>query len=276
MKRVSSDIAWILTTIVTMLAVPIASYADGIPPAKVLLSAGDTSSDTFGDLDYTHNSDLGTATSVASASYAGSTASALSAYAISPAVTDAPAAGSGVTLTYYFEVVPIVPVLTTNVPFVFLFDEQTSANCLTPEVCANSWGYTSVEISGGTPATVDIQQAQCTSAPGIVYFPNATCFPSSVLIDSPTKVEGYGDVGDVYEIYLQVSAYADAGVAFASIDPQIFIDPSFPDAADFTLEVSPFTPPNPAPEPSTSWLLGTALLALLGAGMRKRPHAKPG
>src|SRR5271154_6199785 len=78
--------------------------------------------------------------------------------------------------------------------------------------------------------------------------------PSDVPIVNLYSFTGYADVGDIYQISLNASVYAGpGGYASMKIDPQIFIDPTFPDAADYTLEFSAFT--QSTPEPGTIALL---------------------
>jgi hypothetical protein len=59
----------------------------------------------------------------------------------------------------------------------------------------------------------------------------------------------------------------------ATIDPEIYIDPSFQYASDFVLETSAPLTSSSGPEPSSSLLLGAGLL-LVGAGLYKR-HPRP-
>ena len=71
-------------------------------------------------------------------------------------------------------------------------------------------------------------------------------------------------MGDIYQFSLNANVYAGpGGYASMKIDPQIFIDPSFPDAADYTLEFSAFT--QSTPEPSTTSLLSAGFARSAGS-----------
>ena len=108
----------------------------------------------------------------------------------------------------------------------------------------------------------------------------SACYSSGVGACSPgvsiptsfsTTLSGYLTPGIIYEIDVTAGGTAGGfyGSSFsASADPQVAIDPSFPDASDFTLEFSPnFT--SAAPEPSSMSLLLVACLSL-GAVLRFR------
>lgn len=76
------------------------------------------------------------------------------------------------------------------------------------------------------------------------------------------------------EIYIDGTAGLN-GYITGTVDPTIEIDPSWQYAADYTIETSSI-PQSTVPEPSCSCLLGTGLLALLGARKYKKLHANPG
>jgi PEP-CTERM motif len=66
---------------------------------------------------------------------------------------------------------------------------------------------------------------------------------------------------------------SDFDGGMASADPHLFVDPSFPDAADYSIVLSPNIGNSlpTTPEPSTWVLMGVGLIAL--AGMRRRAGA---
>jgi hypothetical protein len=67
----------------------------------------------------------------------------------------------------------------------------------------------------------------------------------------------------------------ESSSASAQVDPYIFIDPSFADASQYSIEVSPGIGNSPPalPEPSTFVLLGTGILGLAEAARRKSYRA---
>jgi hypothetical protein len=80
--------------------------------------------------------------------------------------------------------------------------------------------------------------------------------------------------GSEYRIHLR--AAAEGRDVSASVDPYIFIDPAFADAADYHVEVSDGVGNSPAavPAPGTLPLLGSAL-GLFGLVSRRRNHTNP-
>ena len=103
----------------------------------------------------------------------------------------------------------------------------------------------------------------------IVACSNATCGRGSAFSGTLSTRARSGELGDTLTLDAAASAGgigAEAG--FASVDPLIFIDPSFPGASRYSIVVSPGVgndlPSIPAPEPP-----GLALVAL-GAFMAWR------
>lgn len=279
MKCVNSDFAWFILSAIAVLAAPPPCYAGIVPPIDVDQYANGMNSIALGAITKTTTNSYGSGTGAAGASYEGGTASEVFANGISTPAADSPPGTAGVLLRYYFEVKPtVLAPPDTEVPVVFLFVEETFAVCSpTPGSCGTSYALAEVDIAGGSPLTIDNVFVQCSSAPTVIFFsnPSTTCFPSDLPFENSYTFEGSADVGDIYQISLNANVYAGpGGYASMKIDPQIFIDPSFPDAADYTLEFSAFT--QSTPEPSTTSLLSAGLLALLGAGMCKRLHAKLG
>jgi hypothetical protein len=164
--------------------------------------------------------------------------------------------GVSAEVTYYFEVVgsPSVPVLI----------DITGTGSASATSANNSGQY----AAAGFVTPFGDLSACYSSAVG-------ACSPGvSIPTSFSTTLSGYLTPGTIYEI--DVSAGGTAGGFFgsafsASADPQVAIDPSFPDASDFTLEFSPnFT--SAAPEPSSASLLAIGLG--LGAVLRFR-SARP-
>ena len=82
--------------------------------------------------------------------------------------------------------------------------------------------------------------------------------------------------GSAERVFLQIIVSASsnsAGNATASIDPFIFVDPSFANAGDYTITVSDgVANAPPVPEPS-AWALSLACLGALGAVRSRRRRA---
>jgi len=264
MKHTFSDFSWFI--LLAIAAIPAACYAGAIQAASGGLYAEGFSLDTccaaaLGP--FTNTNANGFGLGAATLYYGGSAASNLLAIANSGGMADSPPGTSGAGLIYYYEVVPVPGLVTSDsdVPYVILYEEDTSATCNGSSTCGNTYAY--AELYFGTKSVT-----QCTSVPDQLFISQTYCSVNGNF-DNPGSFDGTASLGTVYELDALVQAYAYAGgSATAMIDPQIFIDPSFPDAADFTIEVSAFT--STVPEPSSSFALGTGLLAWLGAGLYRR------
>lgn len=221
----------------------------------------------MGSLSGQSANDFGGAASFVSASYGGSVASSVFATGTAIGVQQSVEGAGLASLDFYYQVVPIVPTLTTSVPIDVLFSISTTANYSDTANPSGSFSYAIASFNFG--AVNGQTQYYCTAIPrGSGGFP---CTTDSVNIVQASVV-GYANAGTIYEVQLEADVLVQFGAtATASIDPQFYIDPSFADAADFALVVSPV--PQSTPEPSSSLLLGGGLLAMAGILRRKRKPA---
>jgi hypothetical protein len=184
-------------------------------------------------------------------SFGGATASVL----LTPVATvmaEATNAGAGSALEYYFEVVggsvgDVVPVLVTT----FL---DTSA-------------IGSVVAQAGIVISVGSNFQQVTACTG-----GFSCFRPPTF---EGDLEVSARVGTVYRVNLNASValFSITGSGFAIADPYIHVDPSFAQAADYRIEVSPGVA-NAIPEPGTSALLGGAMTGLAWRRRRVGPRSR--
>jgi hypothetical protein len=124
-------------------------------------------------------------------------------------------------------------------------------------------------------------------------FVNLQCIPNDLTM-GPVTVETEGDTftspinvtvtsGLLQEIYMFVSSDVafgvpsnvgtGAGLALATVDPYVEIDPSFPMADQFSLVFSPYignavAAPTAVPEPSALVLMSSVMLAFVAARRR--------
>jgi len=266
-RCVSSGFAWfILSVIATAVAVPSPAAADTFPPASLSAVAGVTPG--------TH-AVLTNANGVISASgcFLGlecGTTEATVEYQGGAAEVSV----NGYTSGPYGE-----PVTGADAFVGFSFSVIGSKNELVPIIIN----------ANGTAETTGAGKAQYAEADIIVQGENYAIPYTALFAGSnyqgltlppsfagPLKIAG--PPGAAFEIEVEALCQASNAVSScgASVDPMVEIDPSFPDAADFTLEFSPNLPTTPVPQPSSLLLLGTGLLALLGAGMYKRPARETG
>ncbi len=246
-RRQSTVSTWIVLSAIAMaVAVPFSTYADTIPPAVFLANAEGTSPTITAPGTVTGEvCDIdGCSGSTVTISYANGNASASgSGWASGP---NPPNSGGGGEIIFYFSVeCSIVTCPSETVPLIFTGSGSSSASGPYTEALA----YFST--LGGTLAA-------CSATGSAV----AACGTYPSAFSGFTTFSVSPDI-----LYSVLSEFTGATVGSGSwsysVDGTVKINPSFADAGDFALEVSP----NPAtvPEPSSLWLLGTALLALLGA-----------
>jgi hypothetical protein len=266
MRRGSSGFAWfILAAIATAVAVPSASFADGIllSATSEVTAAGGTSifnaaGTVTGDGCNVTLSFCGGQGSSATAAYVDGYGYAVSGTGGTPGGTGIPDSSGLATVTDYFKVECAGPCpipLPITVPLIFSGAVETGA----------SRGGTSGLSQGialfGTPAgEIDA----CTVAVGTLV---ATC--NGYPRNNSGELDYAATAGEVYKIGVEVNGFAQSldggGTWFADADPEVVIDPTFPEAADYTIVFSPELPTSTVPEPSSSLLLVTGLLALTGA-----------
>jgi hypothetical protein len=114
-------------------------------------------------------------------------------------------------------------------------------------------------LAGGTAALVAVCTAGCGSA--------ATSF-SGVLAFSARS----GDTGNQVVLQVQASVVGNGAApesASASIDPYLFVDPSFPNASQYQIVVSPGVANLPLPEPTAAVLVAAGASAALRRRSRK-------
>ncbi len=244
------------------LALPTASYADGLtvyPAAVEVMAAGGTTITAVGTV--TGNLSFlgaggGTAFSTATASYADGSG-VVSGNGSSTGGTNSPVSSGYADVEIYFELVGSAPGVTT-VPIIFTSNATTSAS-------SGTGGDASATAGFGLYGYFD--DVACSG-----YDCNSSIDPSSFA--GTNSADLYPNVV-VYDlsIYVKGSAGLGNGTWSATLDPMIEIDPSFADASDFTLEVSPNPAgTSPAPEPGSLLLLGTGMIVL--AGMVRRRVSK--
>ena len=167
-------------------------------------------------------------------------------------------------LTYYFEVVG--PSAYVPIDIDFHLHQQDTLSSVPAEA-----NITSVAGSGGG---FDFKAICSASDPcadhsndfvGTLHLSPISGFSNSVELDM--------DIGVAYSIDNPI---ANSGFAYA--DPFIYIDPSFADAADYSIILSPgvsnavptLTPPVPEPETWALMLAGFGLVGTLGRRLRPR------
>jgi hypothetical protein len=259
--RISEPAAWfILSAIAMALAVPPIALGDSIGSVRGTLTANDLSGLSPGSISCDQcviSSSTGLPEDIFSnvtATYNGVTFS---------SVTGNGSASGGygssgeATLHYDFEVLGSVQSVTA-VPELITF------TLLTDETAAG--GPDSSTAAEASFTLNSIGTTYCTFVPAVT----GCGYQSSALINETTTF--YASPGSAVPISIQIEGSAFNGTWAATADPSLEIDPGFPDAADFSLEVSPIPLNSTVPEPRNSLPLGCALLALsrMGVQWRKR------
>jgi PEP-CTERM motif len=276
-RCVSSEFArFILPAVAIMLAAPIASRADIITLASVELDAMASSAPSgvyYWLQVYNAPFSYGTAVASASATYTGTNSSSVSASgtttpgsvclilfcsAPNPWISTDPfiaGADASAGLIYYVEVVPIpldVPLPSSwngYVPLDMSFTFNVFMGASTGTASA------SVNIFDETDPDFFIQQSACAGS--------ACASGENPVLGTPINISGEFNPGDVIAVQISVEGGLTSwGTWSASIDPEIYIDPSFQYADDFTLIASPALTSSSAPEPASLALLGTGLLLI--------------
>lgn len=257
MKRRSSGFAWfILSGIAAVVVVPAGSYAATLPAAIFSVNAaGGTGILTAGTVSGTGSnggSTGGSESSTATASY-GSDGAAVSGSGSTSGGTSTADSSANATVTYYLEVIPIGSV-SEPVPLIFSATGLTSASGPNAEALAYfetpGGGLYACSATGGAVGTCGAEPSSYSSSIDYSVSPN-------VPYDVEVLASGSSSLG--------------SGSWSASVDPQVVIDPTFADAADFTLEFSPVTT-TPLPVALPLFGAGLSVIGLLG-WRRKRKNA---
>ncbi|MGD0519895.1 MAG: PEP-CTERM sorting domain-containing protein [Terracidiphilus sp.] len=262
MKRVSSGFAWFMVLAIPVaLALPSAAHADSVlsayPAEIVVAAAGGTTiccytPGTVSGNEANSAPGGGGAFSTATASYADG-GGAVSGNGYSSGGPYSPVSSGDASVTIYFEVVgPASDV--PNVPIIFTGTAVTSVNSDTDASASaifQLYYYFDDTACSGYGCDSSLWPSSFTSLQTEEYlYPNTVYAPSIGIV---------GDAGE------------GDGTWYASLDPLIEIDPTFPDASDYSLEFSP----NPSgtstvtPEPGTLTLFGSGLFVLAGAVRRR-------
>jgi hypothetical protein len=257
MRRLSTDFAWlILSAVAVVVALPVNSHADSIPAAIFEVEAiGGITISTAGTVSgtaFNGGSEGGTASDTATASYGGGDASVSASGSTVGGVATANSAGQGM-VTYFLMVARIAGSGSELVPLIFTGSGTTSASG--PFTTA----YAYFETPGG-------QLYACSASGSAVGTCGTLPSSNSGSIDYSVSSNTLYDV----QVIASGSSGLGSGTWSASVDPQVEINPSFADANDFTLEFSPGAPSAITPEPSSTLMLGTGLLALLGTANYKK------
>lgn len=153
---------------------------------------------------------------------------------------------------------------------------------LTTSTFGGAYVYANIEALVGTKTPISFIYAgenSVESCPSYYYSSPQYCQPyqkGKPFIVQPFRLQ----VGEVVKLALGVGVHTNAtqSSGSASIDPYIFVDPSFPDAADFSIQVSdgvsnvPISAATPIPGALPLFTSGLGIMGLLG-WRRKRKGA---
>lgn len=269
--RIPKQAAWfILPAIAMVLAAPSTAYGDVVGPVTGMLNANGITGPSPGSITCDEclisgptSNDPGLPEDIFStvlATYNGVTIS---------SVTGNGSASGGygsqgqASLNYDFEVVGSVQGVTA-VPVLITF------TLLTDETAVGGGG--SSGVAGASFTLNGFQTSYCSFVP--VQAVAGCGYQSSNLINETTTF--YANPGTAVPISIMISGTAFNGTWAATADPTLEIDPSFANAADFSLEVSPNPQSSSVPEPSYLLPLGCALLALGRMGILRNHKDKQG
>jgi len=189
--------------------------------------------------------------------------------ALSPFAGDTAQASGGFTIqssalaqfSYYFEVIGGAE--GAEVPLIITANLQTSAT-------ANSLGEAILDVSSLDGGGI-VSQAACTHV--------AVCHSPADFSGNITTVAVEGQLNALeLETEAGVDFSLSAESAFASADPMIEVDPSFPDASEYSIVLSPgvANSVSSVPEPSTGWLFAAGFLAMAFGRVRRRARVTAG
>ena len=263
------SVLFILVAVVVALAVPIASRADGVPAVTIVnvldtitpYAPGPTTNgpglltDTVINLGY----EGGTATATIYTSYADGTPT-ISGSGTTSGGSNVPDLTAMTEFAYYFEVVGTGSDL--EVPVIIFADGTTSVA---------GAGYANVTTTVGGDISSSSTLYACSNVGGAACT-NPSSFSGTIDAEVSPNEGGY------YAPYVEITAngqgYQTSSWSFTA-DPSIEIDPSFADAADYSIifsadDAAPGGPPGTTvPEPGSLAMLGIGLVALVGLKLKK-------